>query len=60
MEEKKSKYNSQMKYAKDKVKQIKFNFVKSTDADIIEKLEKVKNKTDYIKKLIRDDIAKGN
>lgn len=49
-----------MRYAKDKVKQIKFNFVKSTDADIIEKLEKVKNKTDYIKKLIRDDIAKGN
>lgn len=60
MEEKKSKYNPQMRYAKDKVKQIKFNFVKSTDADIIEKLEKVKNKTDYIKKLIRDDIAKGN
>ena len=60
MEDKKSKYNSQMKYAKDKVKQVKFDLVRSTNADIIAKLESVPNVASYIKQLIRDDIAKGN
>lgn len=31
---------------------------KSTDADILDKLENVPNKSGYIKKLIRDDINK--
>ena len=31
--------------------------VKTTEADIIEKLDSVQNKAGYIKKLIRKDIA---
>lgn len=32
--------------------------IKTTEADIIEKLESVPNKAGYIKQLIRDDISK--
>lgn len=35
---------------------LKFN--KKTDADILEQLEKQDNKQGYIKKIIREDIAK--
>lgn len=34
-------------------------FNKKTDADILEKLDHVKSKMGYIKKLIRDDIEKA-
>ena len=41
------------KYNKTNVKQIKLNLNLKTDADIIEALEKVKNKQGFIKQLIR-------
>lgn len=41
------------KYNKTNVKQIKLNLNIKTDADIIEALEKVKNKQGFIKQLIR-------
>lgn len=40
-------------------RQIKFKFNKSTDADILEKLDTVGNKTAYIKALIRKDIEEN-
>lgn len=36
-----------------------FRFTKSTDADVIAKLESVPNKQGYIKSLIRADIEKA-
>lgn len=49
----------QSKITWDKIhtRQIKFKFNKSTDADILEKLDSLDNKTAYIKDLIRKDIA---
>lgn len=62
-EKKKDSRESQKKaaanYNRENVVQIKFAFNKRTDADIIEHLQPMYNKTAYIKKLIRDDIEKG-
>lgn len=44
------------KYNKNNVKQIKLNLNLKTDADIIEALDKVKNKQGFIKQLIRQAI----
>ena len=38
--------------------QVKFKFTKSTDADILEWLSALDNKQGYIKRLIREDIAR--
>jgi len=38
--------------------QLSLKFNKKTDADILEQLEKQDNKQGYIKKIIREDIAK--
>lgn len=46
------------RYNSKNVVQIKFNFNKKTDADIIEKLNSVPNKQGYIKSLIRNDCNK--
>lgn len=45
------------KYFKEKVRRVSMNLAKSTDADIIEKLESVDSMQGYIKALIRADIA---
>lgn len=45
------------KWDKENTRQIKFKFNKSTDADILEMLDSLENKTAYIKELIRKDIA---
>ena len=47
------------KYDADNTVQIKMKLNRRTDADIIEKLNKVANKQGYIKDLIRKDIS-GN
>ena len=47
------------KYDKTHTKQYKFKFNIKTDADIIARLDEVDNKQRYIKRLIRQDIAKG-
>lgn len=49
-----------MKYDKENMKQIKFNFSVKYDTDILEKLDSVPNKQGYIKSLIRADIARAN
>lgn len=46
----------QERYKKKNIKQLKFELNLKTDADIIQKLENIPNKTGYIKKLIREDI----
>lgn len=52
------KITPQERYAKKYIKQFKISCVTRTEMDIIEKLESVPNKSGYIKKLIRADIAK--
>ena len=48
----------QDKYNKEKTTTVLIRLFKSTDADIIAKLEQQENKTGYIKALIRADIEK--
>lgn len=52
-------YAGQKKYIREKTRRMTFNFVKTTDADIIEKLESVDNRMGYIKRLIREDIERS-
>lgn len=47
-----------MKYNEKNVKQMKLALNKKTDADIIEHLDKIRNKQGYIKELIRRDMDK--
>ena len=46
-----------MKYNEANVKQFKIALNKKTDADIIEHLDKIRNKQGYIKELIRRDMG---
>ena len=46
------------KYQKSHVQQVKFNFSREYDADILTKLDTVGNKQGYIKGLIIADIMK--
>ena len=55
-EQKKSKYAAQEKYHKAHTQSITIRLMKSTEQDIISKLEKQPNKAGYIKNLIRKDI----
>ena len=57
---KRTGYAAQKKYRQENTKTYSFSCVKTTDADIIEQLEKQKSRAGYIKKLIRDDISRGN
>lgn len=54
---KKSEYDIQ--FQKDNIKQIKFNFNKVNDKDILDHLAKQENRQGYIKDLIRKDINKA-
>ena len=53
-------YARQIKYQKEKCQRVYLNFVTTTDADILEHLEKQPNRQGYIKALIRADIAKSS
>lgn len=55
----KEKLTPQERYALKNVKQYKFNCVKNTEKDIIDKMESVENKSGYIKRLIRKDISES-
>ena len=50
-------YESQKKYDKKNTKQFMMKLNLKYDADIIDKLESVKNRQGYIKDLIRNDSA---
>lgn len=61
---KKSNYNesiknSMLKYQKAHIQQVKFNFHKDNDADILAFLDALPNKLGYIKALIRADMARA-
>ncbi len=55
----KEKETPQERYAKKFKKQYSLPCFKSTEMDIIEKLESVPNKAGYIKSLIRKDIEEN-
>lgn len=50
------KETPQQRYAKKYIKQYKFDCMKTTEQDIIDKMESVPNKAGYVKGLIRKDI----
>lgn len=52
------KYAAQNKYLKNNARRISFTFMKSTESDIIEQIDKQSNKAGYIKRLIREDIER--
>lgn len=56
MEEK--KLTPQARFERDKCTRVSIKLVKTTDADILDHLAKQANKQGYIKRLIRDDMAK--
>ena len=46
------------KWNKDNIKQVTLKFMRGSDADIIEQLEKQPSKLTYIRQLVRADIAR--
>ena len=62
MEEKKATSQAQLravrKYNDAHTTQIKFCFNNETDADVLDRLNSLKNKQGYVKALIREDINK--
>jgi len=55
-----ARYRANRKYHDTHIRQIKFGFNITIDADILDKLDSVPNKTEYVKDLIRSDIKKDN
>ena len=53
-----NKQTPQARYDAKNTVQVKLKLVKTTDADILAKLESVPNKQGYIKALIRADLQK--
>ena len=53
-----SQIRASVKYNKENTVQISLKLNRSTDADLIESLNRIANKQVYIKELIRRDIAK--
>ena len=52
-----SQVRASIKYNKENTVQISLKLNRSTDADLIDSLNRVKNKQGYIKELIRRDIS---
>ena len=52
------KLSPQQKYDKTNAKVYTIKVIKTTENDIIQKLDEQENKAGYIKSLIREDIAK--
>lgn len=53
-----SQVRASIRYNKENTVQISLKLNRSTDADLIDSLNRVANKQGYIKELIRRDIAK--
>ena len=53
-----SQIRASIRYNKENTVQISLKLNRSTDADLIDSLNRVKNKQGYIKELIRKDITK--
>lgn len=56
--EKRSGYEANKKYAKEKTRMYALRVAINVDPDIIEKLDSVPSRSAYLKHLIREDIAK--
>ena len=54
------KVTPQQKYDKTNAKVYTIKVIRTTESDIIQMLDRQKNKAGYIKSLIRKDIAKQN
>lgn len=54
------KWDSRERYAKENTKRYVVKVNKNTEQEIIEKLDSIENKMGYIKKLIREDIARSS
>lgn len=54
------KETPQDRYLKAHATSVGFRVMHNTEADILEKLRSVPNKAGYIKRLIREDIRRGN
>lgn len=52
-----SQKRASAKYEATHCKKVTFKFSLKNDADILQKLDEVDNKTDYIRKLIREDLG---
>ena len=55
----KAQANWTKKWAKENTKLVNFRFNLETDKEILDKLNSVPNKTEYVKGLIVEDIKKG-
>ena len=53
-----AKKKADEKWKKANLRQIKFSFNRTGDKDVLDKLDSVENKTEYVRELIRDDIKK--
>ena len=53
-----SQIRASIRYNKENTVQISLKLNRSTDADLIDSLNRISNKQGYIKELIRRDIAK--
>ena len=49
---------AQKKYTKEKTRSICIRLNRETDADVLEKLDTIGNKADYIRELIRKDMER--
>lgn len=58
--EKRSGYAASKKYQSEKTTTVNVRIFRSTESDILSKLESVPNKSGYIKSLIRSDIARND
>lgn len=58
--EKRTGYEAQKKYAKEKSISFNIRLFPATESDIVDKLNEQDNKAGYVKQLIREDIAKEN
>ena len=51
-----AKKKADEKWRRANLKQVKFNFNKPGDKDVLDKLDSVENKTDYVRRLIKEDL----
>lgn len=58
-EAKKKQYKAIDKWRKTHQRSINLHFNKDTDTDILEKLDSVPSKADYVRRLIREDLKKS-
>lgn len=59
MAQKESAIRAVNKFNKEKTKSVQIRLNMNTDADILAKLDSVESKMGYIKRLIREDMAKN-